>query len=65
MSELFLIRPFRCHDCHSRLWKFVSPNSQIRGVNPTNLHSRNHKFWRFPWACGSLPSQEQTSGWII
>lgn len=32
--SVFLIRPFRCQECDSRFFKFVSPNSHFR--NPTD-----------------------------
>lgn len=35
--SFFLIRPFRCRQCHRRFWKFVSPNSQMRTGRPSDL----------------------------
>jgi hypothetical protein len=35
--SVFLIRPFRCRQCHRRFWKFISPNSQMRDVKPSDL----------------------------
>ena len=35
--SVFLIRPFRCQQCHRRFWKFISPNSQMRTGTPSDL----------------------------
>jgi len=35
--SVFLIRPFRCRQCHRRFWKFISPNSQMRTGRPNDL----------------------------
>jgi hypothetical protein len=35
--SVFLIRPFRCQQCHRRFWKFISPNSQMLTGRPSDL----------------------------
>ena len=30
LLSFWLIRPFRCQECHCRFWKFVTSNSQMK-----------------------------------